>query len=166
MGGLVPCVRPDLTRPHPIAPKRLNARSCAASDIIFIGDRYLTDIVFGNRHGMLTVRVAPMTLEGEPPGACRCHRVILIGRGAPLSGMRQTGWWGGPARHHPTNQRAEPPTPPNQPNPLPPPTTGVIAARKIEEWCVSRWVSGGVKAPPHGKLPPSKLLQVVKDPAE
>lgn len=35
--------------------------------MIFIGDRYLTDVVFGNRHGMLTIRVTPLTFEGEPP---------------------------------------------------------------------------------------------------
>jgi len=35
--------------------------------MIFIGDRYLTDVVFGNRHGMLTIRVAPLTSKGEPP---------------------------------------------------------------------------------------------------
>jgi phosphatidylglycerophosphatase GEP4 len=31
-----------------------------------IGDRYLTDIVFGNRLGMLTIRPAPYTSAGEP----------------------------------------------------------------------------------------------------
>jgi len=30
-----------------------------------IGDRYLTDIVYGNRHGMLTIRPSPLTSEGE-----------------------------------------------------------------------------------------------------
>jgi hypothetical protein len=30
-----------------------------------VGDRYLTDVVYGNRHGMLTVRCAPFTEEGE-----------------------------------------------------------------------------------------------------
>ena len=30
-----------------------------------IGDRYLTDVVFGNRNGMLSVRVAPIQLDGE-----------------------------------------------------------------------------------------------------
>ena len=30
-----------------------------------IGDRYLTDIVYGNRHGMLTIRPSPLTAEGE-----------------------------------------------------------------------------------------------------
>ena len=31
-----------------------------------VGDRYLTDVVYGNRNGMLTIRPAPLTLEGEP----------------------------------------------------------------------------------------------------
>ena len=31
-----------------------------------IGDRYLTDIVYGNRNGLFTIRPAPLTLEGEP----------------------------------------------------------------------------------------------------
>ncbi len=30
-----------------------------------VGDRYLTDIVYGNRHGMLTIRPRPLTAEGE-----------------------------------------------------------------------------------------------------
>jgi phosphatidylglycerophosphatase GEP4 len=30
-----------------------------------VGDRYLTDIVYGNLNGMLTIRPAPFTLEGE-----------------------------------------------------------------------------------------------------
>lgn len=48
---------------------------CPVTDVVFVGDRYLTDVVFGNRHGMLTVRVAPMTLRGEPPGVVLARRV-------------------------------------------------------------------------------------------
>jgi phosphatidylglycerophosphatase GEP4 len=65
--------------------------------MIFIGDRYLTDVVFGNRHGMLTVRVAPLTSAGEPPG--------------------------------------------------------VLVARRVEEFCVQRWVRSGVRPPPQQLLP-------------
>jgi phosphatidylglycerophosphatase GEP4 len=43
--------------------------------MIFIGDRYLTDVVFGNRHGMLTIRVAPLTSKGEPPGVLVARQV-------------------------------------------------------------------------------------------
>ena len=39
---------------------------CPANKLIMIGDRYLTDIVYGNRHGMLTIRPSPLTREGEP----------------------------------------------------------------------------------------------------
>lgn len=77
---------------------------------MFVGDRYLTDVVFGNRHGMLTVRVAPLTLAGEPPG--------------------------------------------------------VLVARRVEEACVSRWAAGGVKAPAHARMPPSRLPSVVREPAD
>lgn len=31
-----------------------------------IGDRYLTDVVYGNRNGLFTIRPAPLTLDGEP----------------------------------------------------------------------------------------------------
>jgi len=40
-----------------------------AARAVFVGDRTLTDVAYGNRHGMLTVRVAPL-VEGkgvEPP---------------------------------------------------------------------------------------------------
>ena len=30
-----------------------------------VGDRYLTDVVYSNRHGMLTIRPTPLTLVGE-----------------------------------------------------------------------------------------------------
>lgn len=43
-----------------------------------IGDRYLTDIVYGNRNGLLTIRPAPLTLEGEPSA------VLLVSRHAAL----------------------------------------------------------------------------------
>ena len=38
---------------------------CESHEMIFVGDRYLTDVVYGNRHGMFTVRVEPFTEEGE-----------------------------------------------------------------------------------------------------
>lgn len=43
--------------------------------MVFIGDRYLTDVVYGNRHSMLTIRVAPLTNKGEPPSVAAA-RVI------------------------------------------------------------------------------------------
>lgn len=37
--------------------------------------RYLTDVVFGNRHGMMTVRPRPLTREGEPLGVFVARRI-------------------------------------------------------------------------------------------
>jgi len=45
-----------------------------------IGDRYLTDIVYGNRNGLLTIRPAPLTLEGEPSAVlllCSYHSYVV-----------------------------------------------------------------------------------------
>lgn len=42
-----------------------------------VGDRYLTDVAFGNRLGMLTVRVAPVVESGEgEPRAVRASRAV------------------------------------------------------------------------------------------
>ena len=38
-------------------------------ELVFVGDRLLTDVVFGNLHGMLTVHVQPFTLRGDNPAA-------------------------------------------------------------------------------------------------
>ena len=47
-----------------------------------IGDRYLTDVVYGNRNGLFTVRPAPLTLEGEPSAvlfvSCACTLVSSV----------------------------------------------------------------------------------------
>lgn len=48
---------------------------CDASKIIMIGDRYLTDVAFGNRLGMLTIRQKPFTSSGEPV-AVRAARLV------------------------------------------------------------------------------------------
>lgn len=34
-------------------------------ELCFVGDRLLTDVVFGNLNGMLTVHTRPLTLEGD-----------------------------------------------------------------------------------------------------
>ena len=34
-------------------------------EIAMVGDRYATDILFGNLHGMLTIHTDPLTAEGE-----------------------------------------------------------------------------------------------------
>ena len=39
---------------------------CDASEVVMIGDRYLTDVVYGNRNGLFTVRTKAFDLNGEP----------------------------------------------------------------------------------------------------
>lgn len=55
---------------------------CSASQLVMIGDRYLTDVVFGNRHGMMTVYVQPLSTAGEPAGvvAARTVENMLVQR--------------------------------------------------------------------------------------
>ncbi|CAM9887727.1 unnamed protein product [Choristocarpus tenellus] len=36
-----------------------------AEELCIVGDRLLTDVVFGNLHGMFTVHTSPLTLEGD-----------------------------------------------------------------------------------------------------
>ena len=38
---------------------------CNASQLVRVGDRYFTDVLYGNRHGMLTVRPVPFAPGGD-----------------------------------------------------------------------------------------------------
>ena len=38
---------------------------CDGTALLMVGDRYLTDVVFGNLHGMLTVHTQQLTTEGD-----------------------------------------------------------------------------------------------------
>ena len=40
-----------------------------------VGDRYLTDVLFGNRHGLLTARPAPFAPRGDA-GMVRAARAL------------------------------------------------------------------------------------------
>ncbi|PSC70629.1 HAD-superfamily [Micractinium conductrix] len=55
---------------------------CKAEQLVMIGDRYLTDVVFGNRSGMLTIRPAPFTTHGEPKAVVLARAVeeSFVGR--------------------------------------------------------------------------------------
>ena len=47
------------------------------SEVVMVGDRYLTDVAFGNRLGMLTVRVDPVEKSGKgEPRAVRASRAV------------------------------------------------------------------------------------------
>jgi len=56
---------------------------CDTAEMVMLGDRYLTDVVYGNRHGMLTVRCAPFTAAGE-------SRAIRAAKWLEESALR---WW-------------------------------------------------------------------------
>jgi len=47
---------------------------CSPKDLVMFGDRILTDIVFGNRYGMLTVHTAFLTEEGDNKTAAKIRR--------------------------------------------------------------------------------------------
>ena len=51
---------------------------CAPKDMVMLGDRYLTDVVYGNRHGMFTVRCAPFTEAGESASIRAAKKVEAI----------------------------------------------------------------------------------------
>lgn len=56
---------PDLLPPE---------RRCDCEQLVMVGDRFLTDVVFGNRNGMLTIRPAPFTSKGEPRAVLMVRR--------------------------------------------------------------------------------------------
>ena len=63
----------------------------SSSEIVMVGDRYLTDVAFGNRLGMLTVRVDPVEKSGKgEPRAVRASRAVEEGlvRRRERKGMR------------------------------------------------------------------------------
>ena len=50
-------------------------RDIEPSEICVVGDRLLTDVVFGNLHGMLTVHVGVLTLDNDNRAAALVRRV-------------------------------------------------------------------------------------------
>lgn len=48
---------------------------CKAEELVMVGDRYMTDVVFGNRLGMMTIRPAPFTWDGEPQAVKMSRRI-------------------------------------------------------------------------------------------
>ena len=54
-----------------------SSSSISAHEVVMVGDRYLTDVAFGNRLGMLTVRVDPVEKSGKgEPRAVRASRAV------------------------------------------------------------------------------------------
>mmetsp|Transcript_28936 Transcript_28936/g.53175 ORF Transcript_28936/g.53175 Transcript_28936/m.53175 type:complete len:289 (-) Transcript_28936:211-1077(-) len=48
---------------------------CQPHEVIMVGDRYFTDILYGNRHGMLTVYVQPFNVAVEPKGVVLARKI-------------------------------------------------------------------------------------------
>jgi len=62
----IPVIRHGTKKPAGTAEDLAKHFHCDPSRLIMVGDRYFTDIVFGNNNGLLTIRPAPLTLIGEP----------------------------------------------------------------------------------------------------
>jgi len=60
---------------------------CPASHMVLVGDRFATDVLFGNRHGMLTVRVAPLQPAADVPAV----RVARAAELALVAAARRSG---------------------------------------------------------------------------
>jgi len=50
---------------------------CSPHELVMFGDRIFTDIVFGNRYGMLTVHTALLTEEGDNKSAAKVRKYEL-----------------------------------------------------------------------------------------
>ena len=60
-----PVLRHALKKPE-IEPEALTRHfGCATEEMVMVGDRFLTDVMYGNRMGMLTVKVEAFTGSGE-----------------------------------------------------------------------------------------------------
>jgi len=64
--------------------------------LVMVGDRYLTDVVYGNRLGLLTVRPAPVTAEGEPRAVRLVSFLFCFLFFKYEKGGGGGGGWGGP----------------------------------------------------------------------
>ena len=51
---------------------------CLPEELVMFGDRIFTDIVFGNRYGMLTVHTALLTEEGDNKASAKIRRYELL----------------------------------------------------------------------------------------
>eukprot|EP00850_Spirogloea_muscicola_P017488 SM000151S01476 [mRNA] locus=s151:48055:49797:- [translate_table: standard] len=62
----LPVIRHESKKPAGDAGDLEKHFNCQASCLVMVGDRYFTDVVYGNRNGLLTIRTAPLTLALEP----------------------------------------------------------------------------------------------------
>lgn len=72
----IPVLRHDRKKPGGID-EVLQYFQCPPQRLVMFGDRIFTDIVFGNRYGLLTVHTALLTEEGDNPAAVKIRRYEL-----------------------------------------------------------------------------------------
>ncbi|KAL6853492.1 hypothetical protein ACP4OV_019521 [Aristida adscensionis] len=58
-------IRHDVKKPGGAAKEIESYFGCSASNLVFVGDRYFTDVVYGNRNGFLTVLTEPLNFANE-----------------------------------------------------------------------------------------------------
>ncbi|CAM6095941.1 unnamed protein product [Calypogeia fissa] len=71
----IPVIRHGQKKPAGNALAVSNYFGCDPSLLIMVGDRYFTDVVYGNSNGLLTIRPAPLTTREEPFMVKRVRRV-------------------------------------------------------------------------------------------
>ncbi|KAG0539759.1 hypothetical protein BDA96_03G349300 [Sorghum bicolor] len=58
-------IRHDTKKPGGPANEIESYFGCSASDLVLVGDRYFTDVVYGNRNGFFTVLTEPLNIADE-----------------------------------------------------------------------------------------------------
>ncbi|KAK8947334.1 hypothetical protein KSP39_PZI006919 [Platanthera zijinensis] len=64
--GGIHVIRHGLKKPAGSAEEIEKYFGCPASNLVMVGDRHFTDVVFGNRNGFLTILTEPLCLSMEP----------------------------------------------------------------------------------------------------
>uniref|UniRef100_A0A7S4MG56 Uncharacterized protein n=1 Tax=Prymnesium polylepis TaxID=72548 RepID=A0A7S4MG56_9EUKA len=71
----LPVLRRAYKKPRGFESVREHFRGCDPTSLVMVGDRYLTDVVFGNLHGMLCVHTDQLTSRGDNPVAKRMRQL-------------------------------------------------------------------------------------------
>ncbi|XP_010929037.1 phosphatidylglycerophosphate phosphatase 1, chloroplastic/mitochondrial isoform X1 [Elaeis guineensis] len=64
--GGIHVIRHEIKKPAGTAEDIEKYFGCSASLLVMVGDRHFTDVVYGNRHGFLTILTEPLNLSEEP----------------------------------------------------------------------------------------------------
>ncbi|XP_008789761.2 phosphatidylglycerophosphate phosphatase 1, chloroplastic [Phoenix dactylifera] len=64
--GGIHVIRHEIKKPSGTAEDIEKYFGCSASLLVMVGDRHFTDVVYGNKHGFLTILTEPLSLSEEP----------------------------------------------------------------------------------------------------